>query len=71
MIILFGTSNKEQDAGGGMFQCPACRQRQRYAVKQVRRYFTLFFIPVLPLDQQGRYVECQGCGAKLDPRVID
>lgn len=70
MIILFGTTSKEQNGGGGTFHCPACRQDQPYTMKQVRRYFTLFFIPVLPLDQQGRYVECQGCGAKLDPRVL-
>lgn len=69
MIILFGTTNKEQACGGGTFTCPACRQPARYVEKKVRRHFTLFFIPVLPLDEQGRYIECRGCGAKLDPRV--
>ncbi len=70
MIIIFGATTKDSDVGEGTFHCPVCRQERPYIEKQVRRYFSLFFIPVLPLDKQGRYVVCQGCGARHDARIL-
>ena len=32
-----------------------------YRHKRVRRFFTLYFIPMIPLDLHGEYVECQRC----------
>ncbi len=30
-----------------------------YQLKKVRRFFTLYFIPIIPLDTLGEFVECQ------------
>ena len=45
----------------GQFNCPGCEERRDYQHKRVRRFFTLYFIPVIPLDMLGEYVECKGC----------
>ena len=42
----------------------------RGALKQVRRYFTLYFIPIIPLDVAGRFVECQSCGGSFAEEVL-
>jgi uncharacterized tellurite resistance protein B-like protein len=35
----------------------------------VRRWFTLYFIPVIPLGILGAYVECSGCHNTYDPTM--
>jgi hypothetical protein len=71
-VIIYGwrgiTSTKEQ----GDFFCPACGGEQRpYKLKSVRRFFTLYFIPVIPLDHLGKYVECGGCKNSFDETILE
>jgi hypothetical protein len=70
MLILFGATEKSERIGGGTFHCPVCKSSQRYERMQGRRHFTLFFIPVLPLDRTGEYIRCEHCKARFDPRVV-
>jgi tellurite resistance protein len=37
----------------------------------VRRFFTLYFIPCIPLNLLGEYVECQSCEATYQPEVLE
>lgn len=53
----------------GNFDCPDCGQAP-YAHKRVRRFFTLYFIPVIPLDVLGEYVECSSCKGTYKPDVL-
>ncbi len=34
-------------------------------LKQVRTFFTLYFIPIIPMSVAGRYVECTSCGGSF------
>ena len=68
-MIIFGTTGITSRVGSGSFHCPACG-RQGYTQKRVRRFFTLYFIPVIPLDEVGRYVQCAGCRQKFEPSVL-
>lgn len=34
------------------------------------RWFTVFFLPLVPLGQQGEWVQCQSCGATYDPALV-
>lgn len=70
-IVLFGTKSVRTTVRSGTFDCPVCRSRQRYEHVATRRWFTLFFIPVVPLDRLGTQVECGGCGSVMGPRVLD
>ena len=61
VLIIFGTRGVTYSTGRGEFHCPGCDARRPYEHKRVRRFFTLYFIPIIPLDVLGEYVECQHC----------
>ena len=71
MFILFGWRGVKLTKGTGQFVCPGCGRRADYEHKKVRRFFTLFFIPLIPLDQMGEYVLCLNCKGTYQARVID
>ena len=69
-LIIFGTRGVTYSAGTGQFHCPGCDQKRAYDHKRVRRFFTLYFIPIIPLDVIGEYVECQHCRDTYKPDVL-
>jgi DnaJ-domain-containing protein 1 len=69
-MIFFGTRGVRSNAGQGHFHCPSCRCQQPYKHKRVRRFFTLYFIPLIPLDSVGEYVECDTCSHTFEPEVL-
>jgi uncharacterized tellurite resistance protein B-like protein len=69
-MIIFGTRGVTYSAGEGEFHCPDCGT-QPYRKKRVRRFFTLYFIPLIPLDLLGEYVECGRCKDSYRPDVLD
>jgi zinc ribbon protein len=56
--------------GTGQFHCPNCGGDREYKHQTARRFFTLFFIPVIPLDKVGEVVQCQACKVRFDPAVL-
>jgi tellurite resistance protein len=60
-LIIFGTRGVTYGSEGGQFFCPDCEGKESYLHKKVRRVFTLYFIPLIPLDMLGEYIECQKC----------
>jgi hypothetical protein len=56
--------------GTGQFHCPHCGGDREYEHRTARRFFTLFFIPVIPLDKVGEVVRCKTCHTKYDPIVL-
>lgn len=69
-IILFGTKQVESELGTGHFVCPNCRMSRPFRHTAMKRWFTLFFIPLIPLGETGRFVQCGGCGARYDDRTL-
>ena len=69
-FIIWGTKGITTTKGSGRFGCPACVGDRGYTLKQVRRFFTLYFIPLIPLKIVGTYVECHGCGGTFDDSVL-
>ncbi|WP_346838931.1 TerB family tellurite resistance protein [Microbulbifer sp. SAOS-129_SWC] len=70
-MIIFGTRGITTTPQRGDFHCPSCAGKQHYALKRVRRFFTLYFIPLIPLDKLGEYVECLSCKDTYKPGVLD
>lgn len=70
-MIIFGTRGVTYSAGSGDFYCPGCQAESSYTQKRVRRFFTLYFIPLIPLDLHGEYVECQHCRGKYSLEILD
>lgn len=60
-MIIFGTRGITTTPEKGDFHCPSCDATQKYGLKRVRRFFTLYFIPLIPLNKLGEYVECVTC----------
>jgi tellurite resistance protein len=69
-LIIFGTRGVTYGSEGGQFYCPDCDAREQYRHRKVRRFFTLYFIPLIPLDLLGEYVECQRCTSTYKPSIL-
>ena len=54
----------------GEFHCPQCEAPQTCSIKQVRNFFTLYFIPLIPMGVAGRYVECGSCGGTFSEEAM-
>jgi len=68
-IIIYGTRGMTSVGGAGRFHCPTCG-KSAYQHKKVRRWFTLFFIPMIPLDLAGEYIECGKCYGTYELDVL-
>lgn len=71
MLILFGEKIIEKICQEGQFQCPDCGCERDFKLIRIRNFFTLFFIPLIPFEEQGHYVECQHCKTSFHPLIID
>ena len=70
-MIIFGTRGVTWNGETGEFACPGCGgTTQTYKHKTVRRFFTLYFIPIIPLDKIGEYIECQTCHKTYNDAVL-
>lgn len=70
-MIIFGTRGITTTPERGTFNCPQCASPQPYNFKRVRRFFTLYFIPVIPLDRLGEYIECPSCQGTYDVEILN
>ena len=70
MFIIFGMRSISTTTSSGEFRCPGCKQDRPYEAKSYRRWFTLFFIPVIPLDSLGEAIECQVCRSSYSVEVL-
>jgi tellurite resistance protein len=68
-LIIFGTRGVRMASDSGSFHCPVCGP-QSYTHHTVRRFFTLYFIPIIPLDVIGTYIECGRCDRSYHPDVL-
>jgi hypothetical protein len=60
-MIIYGWTTLKSTKESGQFHCPTCRSSQGYYWKKANRFFTLYFIPLIPLGSAGEYIECQSC----------
>ena len=71
MFIVFGTRGITTTKEKGEFHCPQCGNSQAYRWRNVNNFFTLYFIPLIPLGKAGEYVECGNCRSTFVPRVLE
>lgn len=69
-LIIFGRRTVTGSKGTGTFDCPQCGPAKPYNHRRQRRFFTLYFIPLIPLQTVGEYVECGGCKGTFKPEVL-
>ena len=70
-MIIFGTRGLTLNKGKpGQFFCPGCDGRRSYQGRKVQRFFTLYFIPLIPLDVLQEMVQCLTCKQNYKPAVL-
>ncbi len=70
MIIIFGAKPRFTTLSTGQFYCPHCRTRRAYELRSGRNWLTLYFIPLIPLNQIGEVVTCTTCGMNFSKDVL-
>ncbi|MES2598487.1 MAG: zinc-ribbon domain-containing protein [Verrucomicrobiota bacterium] len=69
-MIIWGSKAKQKEIASGEFYCPQCRQHSAYAHLRVSRYFTLYFIPLFPMETLGEGVCCRSCAGEFNMSVL-
>ncbi len=69
-IIIWGSRGITTTVTRGRFFCPSCGSEGGYAHMRVRNFFTLYFIPLIPMNVAGEYIECQRCRGTFDKKVL-
>ena len=70
-MLIFGWSTRSSVRGTGEFGCPVCQAKRPFVVVDQQRWFTLFFIPIIPLGRFGEQLQCRGCGTTYDPAILN
>ena len=69
-LILMGSHGRASTVSTGQFYCPRCQALRPYEHKRLSRYFTLYFIPLFPIEKLGEFVECGVCHTPFDLGVL-
>jgi hypothetical protein len=70
MFLVFGLSVFFRTVGEGVFHCQNCGGDRGYRRRTGRRWFTLFFLPVIPLGRIGAIVECRTCRTRYQTTAL-
>jgi hypothetical protein len=71
MLIILGLRVVFHTIAHGTFYCRKCGGDRRYRHQAGRKYITLFFIPVIPLNKVGGHVRCVTCKTRYVPDVLN
>lgn len=69
-MIIWGSKPRTFINNSGSFFCPECNDYKSYLWKKVKRYFTLYFLPVFPMEDLGEYIECETCKSTFKENVL-
>lgn len=69
-MLIIGEMNIGLKQGAGQFYCPRCQADRDYVHKRVRRFLTIYFIPLIPMDTVAEHVQCQQCRQTFSPSTI-
>ncbi|MEZ6096168.1 MAG: DUF533 domain-containing protein [Pirellulaceae bacterium] len=70
-MIIYGSRGIKSTIDTRPFHCPQCNDQREGNLRQVRNFFTLYFIPVIPLNVAGRFVECTTCRGNFNEDIYD
>jgi hypothetical protein len=70
LLIIFGLRVFYRTLAQGTFHCRRCGGDREYRHRSGRRWFTLFFLPVIPLNSVGEHVQCTTCRTRYVTEVL-
>lgn len=71
MLIIWGVRVFFHTTGQGVFHCQRCGGDRQYRRRSGRKFFTLFFIPIIPLSKVGEHVQCITCKTRYHADVLN
>jgi hypothetical protein len=71
VLIIWGLRVLFSTIAEGVFYCRNCGGDRNYQHRAGRRWFTLFFIPIIPLNKVGEDVRCTTCRTRYVPTVLN
>jgi hypothetical protein len=71
LLLIFGFRTFYRTLAEGIFHCRKCGGDRQYRHRAGRRFFTLFFIPVIPLNKTGEHVQCTTCKTRYVMDVLN
>lgn len=69
-MILLGSRARTRNLNGGSFYCARERAKRRYRLVVVRRWIRFGPMPLIPLEELSRFVECRSCASTYDIDVL-
>jgi hypothetical protein len=70
VIIIWGLRIVWSTIATGVFYCRKCGGDRNYRHRTGRRFFTVFFIPIIPLNKVGEHVMCETCKTRYVTEVL-
>ncbi len=70
-IIIWGSKGREKKVSEGTFFCPGCKSNVAYEQRKASRWFTLYFIPVFPMETVGEWVRCRTCQGEFNMNILE
>lgn len=71
MLFIWGFKIRFRTTATLAFFCPRCGGDRQGERRTARRWFTFFWIPIIPLKEVGEVVECTTCRTRFEPAVAD
>ena len=69
-FIMWGSRGVTTTPDRGVFICPQCSEMRQYKYKRVRRFGTLYMVPLLPMGDAFEYVECSVCKVQFKSEAL-
>jgi len=70
MIVVWGTRVTNKVISSGQFHCPRCTQQCAYKLRRPKKWGSIFWIPIVPLQEFEPYVECAACNATYPAEAL-
>jgi hypothetical protein len=70
-MVIWGSRALTSTQATGTFACPECKVQIGYEKKRMRRFFTLYFIPLFPTETLGEWIECTRCRTNYKEAVLE
>lgn len=70
MILIWGFKARYKTLAEGTFFCPHDGGDRSYRKREARKWFTFFWIPLIPLGVLGEFIECTSCQSSYDQAVL-
>ena len=69
-FIIYGFKVRYKTLMTGTFFCPRCGGDRPYERRMARRWFHLYYIPLIPAKELGEHIKCGSCGTNFRDSVL-